>query len=74
MVVITERALCLTGESQAMCGELPGAVAQQQAARPVAQGGALLEVPGVPALAVAADLRARSPEVGGLALSHAELP
>jgi prepilin-type processing-associated H-X9-DG protein len=73
-VEIAERAHCLTEESQAMCGELPGAVVQQQAARPVADGPALLEVTGALALAVAADLRTWSPEVGGLALWHAELP
>ncbi|HEY6846400.1 MAG TPA: hypothetical protein VI320_09330 [Terracidiphilus sp.] len=37
----------MTEESQAMCGGgLPGAVVQQRAARPVADGPALLEVTG----------------------------
>ena len=72
---IADRAHCLTEESQAMCGGgLPGAAVHQQAARPVADGPALLEVTGALASAVAADPRFRGPQVGGLALWHAELP
>ena len=73
VVEIAERAHCLTEESQAMCGELQGAVVQEQAARRVAHGPTLFEVTGALAGAAAVDLTARSPEVGGLALWHAEL-